>query len=63
VHGMSGRLYLAAAAVLGGIFVHFAWRLWRHYSDALARATFRYSIWYLSLLFAALLADHYLGWR
>jgi protoheme IX farnesyltransferase len=63
VHGMSGRLYLAAAAVLGGIFVHFAWRLWRNYSDALARATFRYSIWYLSLLFAALLVDHYLGWR
>jgi protoheme IX farnesyltransferase len=63
VHGMSGRLYLAAATVLGGIFVHFAWRLWRSYSDALARATFRYSIWYLSLLFAALLVDHYLGWR
>jgi protoheme IX farnesyltransferase len=63
VHGMSGRLYLVAATALGGVFVHYAWRLWRNYSDALARATFRYSIWYLSLLFAALLIDHYLGWR
>jgi len=36
-----------------------AWRLWREYSDALARRTFRFSIWHLSLLFAALLLDHY----
>jgi protoheme IX farnesyltransferase len=63
VHGMSGRFYLAAAVGLGGVFILYAWRLWRSYSDALARATFRYSIWYLSLLFAALLLDHYLGWR
>jgi len=60
VHGMSGGLYLAAAAGLGLVFVHYAWRLWRNYSDALARATFRYSICYLALLFSALLLDHYL---
>jgi protoheme IX farnesyltransferase len=59
--GMSGLLYLAAAAVLGGLFIVYAWRLWREYSDALARKTFRFSIWHLSLLFAALLLDHYLG--
>ena len=59
--GMSGLLYLAAAAVLGGMFIVYAWRLWRDYSDALARKTFRFSIWHLSLLFAALLLDHYLG--
>jgi protoheme IX farnesyltransferase len=58
---MSGWIYLAAALVLGGIFVACAWRLYRRYSDALARATFNYSIVYLSLLFAALLADKYLG--
>ena len=29
--------------------------------EELARKTFRFSIWHLSLLFAALLADHYLG--
>ncbi len=60
VQGMSGGLYLAAAFVLGLRFIWYAWRLWREYSEALARATFRFSIWHLSLLFAALLADHYL---
>jgi protoheme IX farnesyltransferase len=57
---MSGVLYLAAALGLGARFIHLAWRLHRDYSDALARRTFRYSIAYLSWLFAALLLDHYL---
>ncbi|PKO54602.1 MAG: protoheme IX farnesyltransferase, partial [Betaproteobacteria bacterium HGW-Betaproteobacteria-19] len=57
---MSGLIYLGAAVVLGARFIHYAWRLYRDYSDALARRTFRFSILYLSLLFAALLADHYL---
>jgi len=35
-------------------------RLHLAYSDALARRTFRFSIAYLSALFAALLVDHYL---
>ncbi|QDZ29076.1 heme o synthase [Noviherbaspirillum sp. UKPF54] len=56
---MSCLIYLASAAVLGAIFLWYAWRIWRHYSDLLARKTFAYSIVYLSLLFAALLADHY----
>ncbi|HEX6018254.1 MAG TPA: heme o synthase [Burkholderiaceae bacterium] len=60
VQGMSGRLYLAAAVLLGLRFIGYAWRLWRDYSDAMARRTFRFSIWHLSLLFAALLLDHYL---
>ena len=58
--GMSGWLYLASAVVLGGWFIAYGWMLWRDYSDALARKTFRFSIWHLSLLFAALLLDHYL---
>ena len=58
--GMGGWIYLAAAVALGGRFVQLAWMLQRRYSDALARRTFRYSIWYLSLLFAAMLVDHYL---
>ena len=61
IHRMSGWLYLAAAVVLGARFIHYAWRLWRNYSDGLARQTFRFSIWHLSLLFAALLLDHYLS--
>jgi protoheme IX farnesyltransferase len=57
---MSGLIYLASAAVLGAIFLWHAWRVYRHYSDLIARKTFAYSIIYLSLLFAALLVDHYL---
>jgi protoheme IX farnesyltransferase len=57
---MSGLVYLASAIVLGAIFLRYAWRIYRDYSDQLARKTFTYSIIYLSLLFAALLVDHYL---
>ncbi|HEX7647553.1 MAG TPA: heme o synthase [Noviherbaspirillum sp.] len=57
---MSGLIYLGSAAVLGAIFLWYAWRMWKHYSDLLARQTFAYSIVYLSLLFAALLVDHYI---
>jgi protoheme IX farnesyltransferase len=60
IYGMSGWLYLVSAVVLGGWFIAYAWKLWRNYSDQLARRTFRFSILYLSLLFAALLIDHYL---
>jgi len=60
VYGMSGVIYLVAALVLGAWFTVYAWRLWRDYSDALARRTFHFSILHLSLLFAALLVDHYL---
>ena len=59
VIGMSGMFYLAAAVVLDSIFLGYAWLVWREYSDAVARASFRWSIYYLALLFAALLADHY----
>jgi protoheme IX farnesyltransferase len=58
--GLSGLWYMAAALVLGGRFVQLAWRLQRAYSEPLARQTFKYSIWYLAALFAALLIDHYL---
>jgi protoheme IX farnesyltransferase len=57
---MSGWFYLVAAVLLSIGFSGYAWALWRHYSDALARKTFRFSLIHLSLLFAALLIDHYL---
>ncbi len=60
VTGMSGPIYLAAALVLGGMFCGYGWKLWRNYSDQLARRTFRFSIVHLALLFAALLVDHYI---
>jgi protoheme IX farnesyltransferase len=56
---MSGAIYLAAATVLGGVFLGYAVRLYLSYSDRLAQKTFRYSILYLAALFAALLVDHY----
>ena len=59
-YGMSSWLYLVAAVVLSAGFTWFAWRLWREYSDALARETFRFSLIHLSALFAALLVDHYI---
>jgi protoheme IX farnesyltransferase len=61
VFGMSGWIYLVSAVILGVMFIRYAWRLWRSYSDDLARRTFRFSIVHLSLLFAALLVDHYLS--
>jgi protoheme IX farnesyltransferase len=60
VYGMSSWFYLVAAVLLSGGFIGYAFRLWRAYSDALARRTFRFSLIHLSLLFAALLIDHYL---
>ena len=56
---MSGVLYLVTALGLGAGFIWHAWKLLRDYSDAQAKKTFAYSLWYLAALFAALLADHY----
>lgn len=58
--GMSGFVYLIAALALGGYFLWLSWLLYKNYSEPLARKTFKYSINYLALLFAALLVDHYL---
>ncbi len=61
VYRMSGWTYLVSAIVLGLVFIYYAVRIYLNYSDKLAKTTFRYSILYLSLLFAALLVDHYLA--
>jgi len=58
-YGMSSWIYLVAAVLLGLGFCAYGFALWRNYSDALARKTFRFSLIHLSLLFAALLIDHY----
>ncbi len=60
---MSGLLYLVSAIVLGAIFLRHAWLIWRRYDDLIARKAFTYSIIYLSLLFAALLVDHYIPYE
>lgn len=56
---MSGLIYLVGAVVLNSGFLYYAVKLYRNYSDALARKTFIYSVQYLSALFALLLIDHY----
>ena len=61
VVGMSGYVYLFAAVILGLGFCGYGWALLRNYSDALARKTFRFSLIHLSVLFAALLVDHYIA--
>jgi len=60
IYGMSGWLYLAVAVVVSVGFSGYAFKLWRNYSDTLARKTFRFSLIHLSVLFAALLVDHYI---
>ena len=56
---MSGLIYVTAAILLGAVFLFYAVTIYRDYSDRVAQTTFRYSILYLTLLFAALLVDHY----
>ena len=58
--GMAGFFYLGCALVLDAVFVGYAVRIWRKYSDALAKRTFGYSIFFLAMLFAGLMVDHYL---
>jgi heme o synthase len=58
--GMSSWFYLVSAVLLDAVFLGYAWLVWRRYSDDIARKSFRWSIIYLALLFAALLIDHYL---
>ncbi len=57
---MSGLIYLAGALALGVGFLYYAIKLYRDdQPNVVAMKTFGYSIFYLSLLFAFLLADHY----
>jgi protoheme IX farnesyltransferase len=58
--GGSGWFYGTCALALGTTFLYYVIALRRRYSDALARKTFKFSILYLMLLFAALLVDHYM---
>ncbi|MGX5217349.1 heme o synthase [Pseudomonas segetis] len=57
---MSGLLYLVCAVILGARFLQWSVVLYRDSKPHAAINTFKYSIWYLFLLFIALLVDHYL---
>lgn len=56
---MSGLIYLVTAVILGAVFLYYAVKIYLDYSDQLARKTFRFSIFYLTVLFSVLLVDHY----
>lgn len=58
--GMSSWIYLVSAVILDAVFMYYVIALYKKYSDELAKSTFKYSILYLSLIFAALLLDHYI---
>jgi protoheme IX farnesyltransferase len=60
IYGMSGWIYLAAALALNAGFIWHAFKLWRSYSDAAGAQDLPLFALHLSLLFAALLVDHYL---
>ena len=61
--GLAGPIYGGATAALGAIFLVLAVRIWRIAGDRAAKHMFGFSILYLFLLFAVLLAEHGLGWR
>ncbi len=57
---MSGIIYLAAALVLGAIYLFYSVEMWRYpEKKELPMKSFKFSITYLGLLFSALLIDHY----
>lgn len=58
--GMAGWFYLVSVVILDAVFLAYAWMVWRRYTDEVAKKSFRWSIMYLTLLFAALLIDHYI---
>ncbi|MCX7106911.1 MAG: heme o synthase [Methylococcales bacterium] len=58
--GMSGLIYIASAVLLDSGFIYYAILMMRKKDNKTAMKTFVYSIVYITLLFAALLIDHYL---
>jgi heme o synthase len=57
--GMSGLIYLVSALLLGLGFIYFAVLMMRNKDAKTAMLTFWFSIVYITVLFAALLIDHY----
>lgn len=57
--GMTGLIYLSSALLLGLLFIGFAILMMRRKDNGTAMKTFAYSIVYITLLFAALIIDHY----
>lgn len=52
-----GLLYLLLAAIIGGIFLRYAWKVWRTGGHANTWGLYKYSLLYLALLFCAMVID------
>lgn len=52
-----GWIYLVLALILGGLFLHSAWGVWRRGDQAAIWGLYKYSLLYLALLFAAMVVD------
>ena len=57
---MSGFVYLISAITLSSLFMYYSIKLYFSDDDAVAMKTFNFSIYYIFLIFIALLCDHYL---
>jgi protoheme IX farnesyltransferase len=57
---MSGVIYLISALVLSSVFLYYSIKLYLGEGDEYAMKTFTYSIYYIFLIFIALLADHFI---
>ena len=57
---MSGEIYLFSALILSTIFLYYSINLYFSNDDEDAMSTFQFSIYYIFLIFLALLIDHFL---
>ena len=57
---MSGEIYLFSALILSTIFLYYSINLYFSNNDEDAMSTFQFSIYYIFLIFLALLIDHFL---
>ena len=57
---MSGLIYLVSALILSSVFLYYSVSLYYSDSDEDAMRTFQFSIYYIFLIFLALLLDHFI---
>ena len=57
-----GLVYLGAVLALGAGFIWMSWKLMRSYTRSGARKVYLYSLLYLALVFAAVMADSFFPW-
>ena len=57
---MSGIIYLISALILSSVFMYYSIKLFLSTDNEIAMTTFQFSIYYIFLLFLALLLDHFI---